>query len=229
MIVTEKKPFEEVLGNLDSAGRVFIVGCLGCPEGASTGGEAEVQALKTRLEGTGKEITDTVLVDFLCNKVLVGIRLSRKEKALLDADAAVVVSCGIGVQATGAMIPRRVVPALNTLSMGGTQGLWPSSERCGECGDCMLEATGGICPITTCSKSLLNGPCGGSKDGKCEVHQDKDCGWHLIYQRLEKIGGLPNYMKPQPLRDYRKVDFPLERRKSLYWALEQEEEAQRKE
>jgi hypothetical protein len=224
MIVTEKKSFEEIARNLEAEQRLFIAGCQGCPEGAATGGEAEVQDLKNRLEGKGKEITDTVLVDFLCNKVLVGIRLSRKERAILEADAVVVVSCGVGVQATGAMVPCRVVPALNTLAMGGAQGLWPSSERCGECGECRLDATGGICPITTCSKSLLNGPCGGSKEGKCEVHSEKDCGWHMIYQRLEQIGGLQYYMRPQALRDYRKADFPIDRRKSLYWALEQEEE-----
>jgi hypothetical protein len=223
MIVTENKPLQEIVQSLDSDRRVFIVGCLGCPEGARTGGEEEILSLKTQLEEQGKEITDTVLVDFLCNKALVGIRLSRKEKAILDSDAVMVVSCGIGVQATGAMIPRPVVPALNTLSMGGTQGLWPSSERCGECGDCMLDATGGICPISTCSKSLLNGPCGGSHDGKCEVHPEKDCGWYLIYERLQKLGRLENYMKPQPLRDYRRMDFPMERRKTLFWGLEQEE------
>jgi hypothetical protein len=89
----------------------------------------------------------------------------------------------------------------------------------------MLEATGGICPVSTCSKSLLNGPCGGSHEGKCEVHPDKDCGWYLIYKRLEKLGRLQqhSYMKPQPLRDYTRMDFPMQMRKTLYWALEQEE------
>jgi hypothetical protein len=224
MIVTEKKPLEEIVESLDSDQRIFIVGCLGCPEGARTGGENEAVALKAQLEERGKEITDTVLVDFLCNKALVGIRLSRREKALLDSDTVVVLSCGIGVQATSAMIPRPVVPALNTISMGGVQGLWPSSERCGECGDCMLHATGGICPVSTCSKSLLNGPCGGSHEGKCEVDTERDCGWHLIFKRLEKLGRLEGFMKPRPLRDYRKMDFPVDRKGTLYWALEREEE-----
>jgi hypothetical protein len=223
MVVTEKKPFLEIVQSLASDRQVFIVGCLGCPEGARTGGEAEVMSLKAQLEEEGKDITGTIMVDFLCNKALVGIRLSRKEKYILDSDSVLIVSCGIGVQATGAMVPRRVVPALNTRSMGGMQGLWPSSERCGECGDCMLDDTGGICPISTCSKSLLNGPCGGSRDGKCEVHPDKDCGWNLIYERLQENGRLRNFMKSQPLRDYRKMDFPMERRGTLYWALEQDE------
>jgi electron transport complex protein RnfC len=90
----------------------------------------------------------------------------------------------------------------------------------------MLDATGGICPITTCSKALLNGPCGGSHDGRCEVHPEKDCGWHLIYQRLQRTGRLRDFMKPQPLRDYSRMDFPMEKKQTLYWALEREEEPQ---
>ena len=227
MIVTERKPLEEILESLKNDRKLFIVGCQGCPEGASTGGPEELDSLKIQLADQGKEITDTSLVDFLCNKVLVGKRLVRKEMAILESDAVLVVSCGIGVQATGAMIPRPVIPALNTLSMGGVQGLWPSSERCGECGDCMLETTGGICPITTCAKSLLNGPCGGSHEGKCEVDPEKDCGWYLIYERLKTLERTQNLMKIQPLRNYGKMDFPIERKHSIYWALEEEERSRR--
>jgi hypothetical protein len=223
MIVTEKKPLEEILESLNNGRKVFIVGCQGCPEGTNAGGPQEIDSLKIQLKDQGKDITDTSLVDFLCNKVLVGKRLVRKEKAILDSDAVLVVSCGIGVQATGAMIPRPVIPALNTLSMGGVQGLWPSSERCGECGDCMLDTTGGICPLTTCAKSLLNGPCGGYHEGKCEVDPEKDCGWYLIYERLKTLDRIQNLMKIQPLRNYGKMDFPIERRHTIYWALEEEE------
>ncbi|UCF99159.1 MAG: methylenetetrahydrofolate reductase C-terminal domain-containing protein [Spirochaetaceae bacterium] len=226
MIVTEKKPLEEIIESLKHDQRVFILGCQGCPEGADTGGPQELESLKIQLEEKGKKISDTALVDFLCNKILVGMRLDRKAKAVLGSDAVLVVSCGIGVQATGAMIPRPVIPALNTLSMGGVQGLWPSAERCGECGNCMLETTGGICPVTTCEKSLLNGPCGGSSEGKCEIHSEKDCGWYLIYERLKTLERTQNLMKIQPLRNYRKMDFPMERRHTVYWALEEEEKAQ---
>lgn len=223
MIVTAKKPLEEVIESLKNDQKVFILGCGGCPEGANTGGQKEIDALAEQLKEKGKEIPGTMLVDFLCNKVLVGMRLSRKEKVVLSADTVLVVSCGVGVQATSAMIPLPVVPALNTLSMGGVQGLWPSNERCGECGDCMLETTGGICPITTCAKSLLNGACGGSHEGKCEIHPDKDCGWYLIYERLKKLGRLDNLMTIQPLRNYKNMEFPMERRHTIYWALEEEE------
>jgi len=223
MIVTERKPVEEVIESLEHEQSVFILACGGCPEGADTGGQKEIEFLSDKLREEGKQTPGGMLVDFLCNKVLVGMRLSRRRETVLSADAILVVSCGIGVQATGAMVPLRVVPALNTLSMGGVQGLWPSSERCGECGDCVLDTTGGICPITTCAKGLLNGACGGSQGGKCEVDPEKDCGWYLIYERLKKLGRLDDLKRIQPLRNYRNMEFPMERRHSIYWALEEEE------
>ncbi len=105
----------------------------------------------------------------------------------------------------------------------GMQGLWPSEERCAGCGDCVLHLTGGICPITTCTKSLLNGMCGGQRDGKCEVDSDRDCGWYLIYNRLKELGRLDNLRKLPPLRDFRKLEVPGNERGTTRWALEKPE------
>ncbi len=220
MLVTEEKPIKEVLGALGADKKVFIVGCAGCPEGWETGGPAKVAALADQLRAKEKEVVGTVMIDFLCNKALVGLRLSRCLDALKGADAVLVVSCGVGVQATAAMVDKPCHPALNTISSAGFQGLWPSAERCAQCGDCVLSSTGGICPVTTCAKSLLNGSCGGSHQGTCEVEKDRPCGWYLIYERLKALGRLDDYKKIQAIRDFKKMDVPLKSRSTIRWALE---------
>ena len=133
------------------------------------------------------------------------------------------VTCGIGVKAVAKMVDLPACPASNTFSSGGMQGRWRSEERCAGCGDCILDLTGGICPITMCSKGLLNGTCGGQHDGKCEVDPERDCGWYLIYQRLKELGKLDNLKKIPPLRDYRKREVPGSQRRTTRWALEKEE------
>jgi hypothetical protein len=225
MIVTEKKPIEEVLNSLADEKSVFIVGCQGCPEGAQTGGEEEIADLAKKLGEAGKEVTGSVLIDFLCNKVLVGVRLSRNLESVKKAGGLLVVSCGVGVQAVANIAAKPVYPALNTVSMGGVQGLWPSNERCGECGECVLDMTGGICPVTMCAKSLMNGACGGSNDGKCEVHADKECGWYLIYDRLKSLNRLDNLKKYMAPRSFSKQDFPIDKLGTTLWALEVDEKA----
>jgi len=223
MIVTERKELDEILEQLAEDKKVFIVACGGCPEGAKTGTPEEVEKLKSELAAARKEVVGDVRIDFLCNKALVGTRLSRKLDTLNEADALLVLSCGIGVQATAAITMMKCHPALNTVSMGGFQGLFMSAERCMECGECVLSYTGGICPITTCSKSLLNGQCGGAKNGKCEVSTDRPCGWQLIWERAHELGIEDRLKKAIPLRTYSKWDFPDELRTTVRWALEIEE------
>jgi len=224
MLVTDKKPIEELLGALEGATKVFIVGCQGCPEGWETGGPQEVADLAAKLTKKGKEVVGTAMIDFLCNKALVGMRLTRHLDALKAADAVLVSSCGIGVQATAAMVDKPTHPALNTISSAGFQGLWPSSERCQQCGDCVLSYTAGICPVTTCAKSLLNGSCGGSHQKTCEVEANRPCGWYLIYERLKEQGRLDNLKKLPIFRDFKKMDVPLKQRSTIRWALEVQEE-----
>jgi hypothetical protein len=220
MLVTEKKPIEEILEFLKDDKNIFLVVCNGCPEACETGGEKALKEVKEELEKNGKTVNGTVLIDFLCNKMLVTTRLFRKAKEVNSADSVLVLSCGIGVQAVSNILDKPVYPGLDTVSLGGFQGLWPSNERCEECGQCYLGITGGICPITFCSKGLLSGPCGGAKEGKCEVNSEIDCGWHLIYERLKKIKRLDLLKKPAKPRNYQKIIPSAELRKKTFYDIE---------
>lgn len=225
MIVSKQKPLEVLLEDLKEDERLFVLGCNGCAEGSGTGGPEEVAEMVERLSEAGKTITGSLVVDFLCNKALVGTRLSRRVEELVQADAILVMTCGVGVQAVARMVDKPVRAALDTISMGGVQGSWPSEERCMECGDCVLSYTGGICPLTACSKSLLNGICGGSNDGMCEVAPEtKPCGWVQIYERCKELGQLDRLREFLVARDYQKRSFPEELRTTIRWALEVEEQ-----
>jgi len=225
MLVTKEKPLDVLLEKIGEDGTLFIVACGGCPVGAETGGIGRARALAKELEARGKKVTGCREIDFLCNKVLVGVKLGRVVEKLGGVDSLLVISCGIGVQAVANMVDMPVHPALDTITMEFHQGLWPSSERCGECGECKLSDTGGICPVTACSKSLLNGQCGGAKDGMCEVHPEKPCAWQQICDRLAEQGRLDRIRKLAEVRDYGKMNFPMEMRRTARWALEVEEEA----
>ena len=219
MLITELKPNEEIVESLSGQKKVFIVGCSGCAEVCETGGEKAVGEMAEKIKEAGFEVVGTVNIDFLCNKALVGTRLTRFKKVIDKADCILVSSCGIGVQAVGNTVGKSVIPLCNTLNTGGFQGLWFAEERCAQCGNCLLEITGGICPITTCTKSLINGPCGGAKNKKCEVDKDRDCGWILIYERLKEIGKLENLKKILPPPDYSKSEAASEIRKGPFWAM----------
>jgi len=220
MIFTEKKPIDEILQSLGQESNIFLLGCNGCAEVCETGGEKTLSAMKVELEKAGKNVTGTVLIDFLCNKLLVAIRLARDSDKLKQSDSILALTCGIGVQAVSKVVDKVVHPAANTVSLGGLQGLWPSDERCQACGDCALDYTGGICPITSCAKELLNGPCGGARDGKCEVDSERDCGWLKIYEHLKKVGRLENLKEIHSPRDHSKMLPSSELRKSPFYDLE---------
>jgi len=223
VIVSEPRPMSTVLESLSGVGTTFIIACGGCPVGCKSGGQERIDELAQALAQAGIKTAGSALIDFLCDKALVGTQLEYHLSALRETEALLVVSCGIGVQATGNIIDLPVVPANNTLSAQGMQGLWPSEERCAGCGDCALDLTGGICPVTSCSKSLLNGMCGGQKDGKCEVDKERDCGWYRIYNRLGALGKLDNLRTLSRMRDYRKMDVPASQRKTTRWAIEETE------
>jgi len=220
MIFTQDKPIEEVLASVADEKKIFLLACNGCAEACETGGEKALCELKGKLEEAGKDVTGTCVVDFLCNKVLVASRLSRHVAEIEDSDSVVVLTCGIGVQAVAKVVTKPVHPSANTISMGGLQGLWPSDERCEACGDCALDYTGGICPITTCAKSLLNGPCGGTENGKCEVDPEKDCGWLKIYDHLKEIGRLDNMKKIHKTRDHSKMSPSKDLRQTKFYDVE---------
>ena len=190
MILSEQKPFEEILGYLEGEKSVFILGCNGCAQSSGSGGPAQVEEMKNRLMEAGKKITGTKVIDFLCEKALVKSGLRGKVDQVAAADSVLIMTCGIGVQAVAASINKVCHPACNTVNLGGSRGEWQGSERCQECGQCLLDYTGGVCPITACTKSLVSGACGGASEGKCELSPDRDCGWELIYNRLKSKGQL---------------------------------------
>lgn len=220
MIVTEKKPLNEILESIGDEKGIFLLGCNGCAEVCDTGGEAAVSAMKEDLEKAGKTIVGQASIDFLCNKILVSMRLLRYANELKEMDSMLVLTCGIGVQAVSTVVGKVTHPALNTISLGGFQGLWPSEERCDQCGDCVLDLTGGICPVTNCAKELLNGPCGGALKGKCEVDSEKDCGWERIYRRLNSIGRVENLKVFRKPRDYSKIIPSADLRKTYFYDFE---------
>jgi len=229
MNATERKPTEEIIESLAGVEKVFILGCQGCPIGCETGGQPWVDEMTAALKEAGKEVTGSALIDMICNKAIVGIKLGRFIEKVAAAEAILVGACGVGVQAVGNMVGRLAVPAMNTICMGDYQGLWPSEERCAECGECMLAHTGGLCPITLCAKGLVNGMCGGTgDDGSCEVNPERRCGWQMIYERLEALGRLDDLRRYNPPKDYRKRDIADARRKSIFWALEVAEEEEAK-
>lgn len=227
MLISELKPLEEILGYLESETNVFVLGCRGCAEVCETGGEAQVLQMKEDLEKNNKKVVGYTALDFLCDRALIKLQLKAHEGEISASDSVLVMSCGVGIQATAASVKKFVHPACNTLSVGGAQGEWPGSERCGQCGNCLLDMTGGICPITMCTKSLVNGPCGGTKNGMCEVEPDvRECGWHLIYERLKELGRLDKMKEIQPLKAYSKMQPPKNLRSTVMWALEQREKEQ---
>ncbi len=221
MNAIERKPNDEMVESLAGVKKVFILGCMGCPIGCECGGQPWVDEMAELLTAADKEIAGSVLIDMICNKAIVGIKLGRIVEKLAAADAILVGACGVGVQAVGNMVGRLAVPAMDTICMGDHQGLWPSEERCAQCGECMLAYTGGLCPVTLCAKGLVNGICGGTgDDGSCEVSSDCRCGWLMIYERLEALGRLDDFQRFSEPKDYRKRKISDANRHTIRWALE---------
>jgi ferredoxin len=222
MLLSQQKSLEEILHSLEGETKIFLLGCGGCAESSGTGGKTQVLEMKGKLEQAGKKITGHTVIDFLCQKALVQSRLRGKVKEVKEADSLLVLTCGVGVQAVSAVSDKITHPACNTVPLGGSRGEWKGTERCKECGDCVLDSTGGICPLTACSKYLLNGACGGTtKEGKCEVDQEMECGWKLIHERLEKLGRLDKLRRVCEPKDHSKMIPPKGLRLSDRWALEQ--------
>ncbi len=205
MIVAEQKSLEEIKALVGNARNVLVVGCGTCVTVCFAGGSREASILSaslrmaSRLAGAEKDVTD-VTVQRQCEWEY----LDAIAEQVKQADLIVSLGCGIGVQAIAEHFPESwVVPGLNTKFMGlpTEQGVW--AERCAACGDCILGITGGICPIARCSKSLLNGPCGGSLDGHCEVNPEIQCAWQLIYDRLKSLGKLDVLLEIQPPKNWR--------------------------
>ena len=190
MLISKQKPIEEILSYLEGDKSVFLIGCKGCAEGWGSGGEKQVAEMKNILQERGKAISGSVVVDMLRDSALTKLKLRSYKKEIVVAYSILVLTDGAGVQTVAEVVNKVVHPGCNTLSSGGAHAEWKEAERCLECGDCVLEFTGGLCPIARCSKHLLNGPCGGSQGGKCEVDPDIPCVWQQIVDRLAELGQL---------------------------------------
>lgn len=186
MIISEAKPLAELEAALAPFGRLFLVGCGACATACKAGGEEEVFRFQEWLASQGKETTGSVVIDEACHIQRAARDLRHHAAAVSAADALVVLACGSGVQSISSNTDKRVVGALNSLFLGNVRRFGQYEEMCSLCGDCILNETAGICPVTNCAKGLLNGPCGGMKDGRCEIDSELDCAWKLIYERLQR-------------------------------------------
>jgi len=204
MIVAQQKPLAEIKGMLAGYRKILILGCGTCTTVCFAGGEKEVGVLASalrmvsRIEGGEKKVEE-LTIQRQCEWEFI----DPIAESLRAAEAVLSLGCGVGVQAIAERVPEaRVLPGLNTAFMGQplAQGIW--SERCAGCGDCVLHLTGGICPIARCSKSLLNGPCGGAQGGQCEVDSSIECAWQLIYERLKALGQLHLMAEIIPHKDW---------------------------
>jgi len=204
MIVGEQKPLEEIKELVADYERILVLGCGTCVTVCFTGGEKEVGILAsslrmaTKIDGQGK-VFDEDTVQRQCEWEF----LDAMEQEIKEHDLILSMACGIGVQAIVERFPQaRVAPAINTTFLGLPEehGLW--TERCAACGECVLHQTAGVCPIARCAKSLMNGPCGGSQDGKCEIDPEVPCAWQLIYDRLKAQGRLDQMLEITPARDW---------------------------
>jgi hypothetical protein len=206
MIIAERKPIADIVDMIGESKTVLLAGCATCVADCMAGGEREVAILASALRialkkrGNEVEILETT-VERQCEREFI----DQIRELVEGVDLVVSTACGIGVQAMAERYyTTPVVPGVNTTFLGLREedGLW--AERCAACGDCTLHITAGICPVARCTKSLLNGPCGGSSDGKCEISDDVDCGWHLIIKRLEALGQLERLEANIPPKNWAK-------------------------
>lgn len=206
MIIAQQKPIKDIAALIGDCKKVFLAGCAGCVTVCLAGGEKETEimasALRMMREVEGKPLeTVTYTATRQCDPEYI----PPMDELVKDVDAIISLACGVGVQYMAERYTDKwVIPALDTKFIGGStvHGEWV--EKCGLCGECILHKTGGICPIIRCSKSILNGPCGGSQYGKCEISKDVDCAWQLIYDKMKALGKLDKLMEIQPPKDWSK-------------------------
>jgi len=204
MIVADKKPIEEIIEMVKDFQKILILGCNECVTVCEAGGKKEVgilaSALRMYFMNQGKKMDiDEVTLERQCDHEY----LEEIRNTIDQYDAVLSLACGVGVQFMAeTYFSTPVYPGVNTCFMGATEerGVW--SERCQGCGQCILDRTGGICPISRCAKRLLNGPCGGSSNGKCEISKDLDCAWQLIIDRLKELDRLDEYEQIAPIKDW---------------------------
>lgn len=209
MIITRQKPFQTILECIDTDKKVFLVGCALCATVCRTGGERQMKDAEEVLRNEGRTVTGWGVMEPACNLLEVRRLYRKKGDEIGAADVILSFACGGGTQTVVEIIKdKEVLPGNDTLFQGEIKELSLQKARfarkCSLCGDCMLALTGGICPVTRCPKGLVNGPCGGVKNGKCEADHEMDCVWMLIYERLRQFGRLKEMKKVRPPKDHGK-------------------------
>jgi ferredoxin len=206
MTISEPKPLEEVLASIAGEKKVFLIGCTDCATVCQVGGEPQLLEWKKTLEENGHEVSGYLVAEPGCHLLELKRQLRSHQAEVEAADGFLIFSCGTGAQVAAQALPEKAVhPGTNTIFLGSVQRFGQFAEFCSACGECLLETTLGICPVTRCAKGLLNGPCGGtSAEGKCEVDPETDCAWKLIYDRLSAAGELARVKKLMEVRDIRR-------------------------
>jgi ferredoxin len=217
--ITKQKPSDEVMQYLEKCQSVYLIGCGTCATLCHTGGKSEILAMKDELEASGKKVTGWMVIPTACDE-LTRYALQENTRDIEAADCILAMTCAIGVQTISLHLKetKPLYPALNTLFIGMEDSPGHFMEVCLQCGGCVLGRTASICPLVRCAKSLLNGPCGGSSEGKCEISPDIPCAWQVIYDRLVAMGRLDELEEIEPLKDWstsvsggpRKIDIEAE-------------------
>ena len=216
--ITKKKPFEELEKLLEAMERIFIIGCGTCTTMCHTGGQPEVIAMEEELKTKGTVVTGWMVIPVACDE-LSHEALEEHREAIEQAQALLIMTCAFGVQTVAMHLDKPVLPALDTLFIGKEKSLGTFEEICVQCGECVLGETAGICPVAGCHKGLVNGPCGGTNKGKCEVDSNKDCVFTLIYKKLAKMGKVDLMRKYHSPKNYHlepkpgKTFIPFEERR----------------
>jgi len=208
MIVSKQKPFVEIQKSLEKEKRIFLVGCAICATVCRSGGREEVLEIEKKLRSLGKKVTGSVVLQYACHTLNTRATLLLHNDEVEKADAILSLACGVGTQSLAECTTKPVHPGLDTLFVGHIKRFGQFEERCALCGECILDSTGGFCPYARCPKEMLNGPCGGAVDGKCEVDKKSDCVWVLVYERLKKMGREKELLRYHPPKDFRKIATP---------------------
>lgn len=208
MIITTKKPFEDILEYLAPYENIYLIGCKECATTCETGGVKECEEMTELLTSHGKTVTGYAMIQAGCFDLDVKKHLRIDKEKLDKTDAILVLSCGAGTQSAAEVSGIPTYPGTDSNFLGNIKRTGQFDERCSMCGECVLAYTGGICPITRCAKGLLVGPCGGVNNGKCEVDSEKDCAWVLIYNRLNELGQINKLKEPLTAKDFSKTLKP---------------------
>ncbi|NVN98362.1 MAG: methylenetetrahydrofolate reductase C-terminal domain-containing protein [Geobacteraceae bacterium] len=208
MIISQKKPLETILESLGESRSVFLIGCAKCATVCKSGGEEEVWQMQEALHSAGREVTGSIIIDEACHMLRVGRDLRGKQQMVDDADALLVMACGAGIQSVSAAVPKRTVAALDSMFLGNIRRFGQFEQKCSLCGECILSETAGICPVTACPKGLLNGPCGGMDNGRCETDPEAECAWAQIFSRITNDGREMDLDRSVPPKNYAKIPKP---------------------